>query len=472
MSRLRDFLTRRQGWVVLALAILYFLVYATLAVLRHESYHSWGFDLGLNDQVIWNTTQGRPFESTMSLVLAYPHSYLGDHFAPIYLLVVPFYMAFPHPETLVVFQSMAFALGVWPVYLLARLKLPDGYPLVWAVAYFLFPSVAFITLWDFHDIALSVAPLGFALYFLERERKGWFVLSLLVSFAIKEEMPLIGAGIGAYALLGKRNWKLGLGVLAGSLLAFATLLQVVLPYFLHGRSYSYIRERYAEVGGSPGAILLTLLTKPLQVAHVLLVPKKLFFSIGIFGPVLGISWLAGWASLLLLPTLGYILLSNDVKQYSLVTQYPAPLIPLVFGTAILGFARFRESARLPLAVAVLASSLLFSFAFGDMPFSLKFDASQFRREPRYAAFMPQLAVIPSDARVSAEGGITSHLSERRYIYDYWWEGVQDADWVVLDSRAVNYDLRTFESQVTSVESHGYEQVASGQGLMLLRKARG
>ena len=50
------------------------------------------------------------------------------------------------------------------------------------------------------------------------------------------------------------------------------------------------------------------------------------------------------------------------------------------------------------------------------------------------------------------------------------EGVQDADWVWLDSRAVNYNLPTFESQVTAVEAHGYEQVASGQGLMLLRKA--
>jgi len=80
-------------------------------VLRHESYHSNGFDLGLFNQVFWNTTQGRPFESTMSQALPIPHSLLGDHFSPVFLLILPFYFAYPHPETLVVIQTLALALG-------------------------------------------------------------------------------------------------------------------------------------------------------------------------------------------------------------------------------------------------------------------------------------------------------------------------------------------------------------------------
>jgi hypothetical protein len=74
--------------IALALAAVYFLVYSTLSVLRHESYHSSGFDLGLFDQVFWNTTQGRPFESTMSQALPVPHSLLGDHFSPIFWVLM------------------------------------------------------------------------------------------------------------------------------------------------------------------------------------------------------------------------------------------------------------------------------------------------------------------------------------------------------------------------------------------------
>jgi hypothetical protein len=118
---------------------------------------------------------------------------------------------------------------------------------------------------------------------------------------------------------------------------------------------------------------------------------------------------------------------------------------------------------------VVVSSLVFSWAYGDLPFSRKFDPSLFTTQSRYAAFVPQLAPITPDARVSAENGFPSHLSERRYIYDYGFEGVQDAEWVVLDYEGTNYDLTVFQAQVASVEKAGYEQVANGYGLALLRK---
>jgi len=228
------------------------------------------------------------------------------------------------------------------------------------------------------------------------------------------------------------------------------------------------------VGGSPGGIVTTLLTDPLRIARVLLQPKKIYFVIAIFGPVLGLSALAGWASLVLLPTLAYLLLSNYEPQYSFTSQYSAPLIPLVIGTAILALARIRESARRPVMAGVVVSSLVFSWAYGDMPFSRKFDPSLFSTQSRYAAFVPQLSRIAPDARVSAENGFPSHLSVRRYIYEYGYEGVQDAEWVVLDYAGTKptYDISVFQAQLASVEAEGYDEVASGYGLALLHKRSG
>lgn len=466
---MRKLLIRNEGRFALGLAAAYFFVYSTLAVLRHQSYHSFGFDLGLFDQIFWNTTQGRLLESTMSQALPVTHSLLADHFSPILLLLAPMYFAAPHPETLLVMQTLALALGAWPVYLLAKLKLSAGYALLWVVVYLLFVPLAYINLFDFHEVAFSVAPLGFALYFLERGRRGWFLVSLLVTFLVKEEMGLVGAGFGAYALLGKRDWKLGLGVLAGSLLAFVALVQIAIPFFAGGRSYPYIAERYAQVGGSPGGVLKTLVTDPMRIGRALLQPKKVYFVVALFGSTLGLSVLAGWAGLLLLPTLGYLLLSEYQPQFSFTSQYSAPLIPLVAGTAILALARLPESTRRPVMAAVVASSLIFTWAFGDMPFSRKFDPSLYTTQPRYASFVRELARIPPDARVSAENGFPSHLAERRYIYDYGYEGVQDAEWVVLDYEGTNYDLAAFQAQVAAVEVAGYDEVASGYGLALLHK---
>ncbi len=468
-KRLVDVWSRHQGVVAFGLAAIYFAAYATLSVLRHESYHSFGFDLGLFNQLFWNTTQGRLFESTMSQALPVPHSLLGDHFTPFFLFLVPFYYAYPHPETLLVIQTLALALGAWPVFLLARLKLPAGYAPLWVLVYFLFVPLAYINLYDFHEVALSVAPLGFALYFLEHDRRAWFLVSLLITFLIKEEMALVGAAFGAYLLLGKRDWKLGLGVLAGSLLAFLAVIQVAIPFFAGGRSYPYIADRYAEVGGSLKGIAKTLVTNPLRIARALIQPKKISFLVALFGPVLGLSALAGWSSLLLLPTLGYLLLSSYEPQFSFTSQYSAPLIPLVIGTAILALARLREQARRPVMAALIVSSLFFSWAFGNLPFSRKFDPGQYTTQSRYAAFVPQLSRIGTDARVSAENGLPSHLSERRYIYDYQLEGVQDAEWVVLDYEGTNYNIAVFNEQVAAVEAAGFDEVGSGDGLALLHK---
>jgi len=56
-----------------------------------------------------------------------------------------------------------------------------------------------------------------------------------------------------------------------------------------------------------------------------------------------------------------------------------------------------------------------------------------------------------------------------HIYDYGFEGVQDAEWVVLDYEGTNYDLAVFQAQVASVTAAGYDEVASGYGLALLHK---
>jgi uncharacterized membrane protein len=405
----------------------------------------------------------------MSQAQPIPHSLLGDHFSPAFWLIVPFYYAYPHPETLLVIQTLVLALGAWPVYLLAKLKLPDGYPLLWVLVYFLFIPLAYINLYDFHEVALAVAPLGFALYFLERGRRAWFLVFLVFTFFVKEEMALVGVAFGAYALLGKRDWKLGLGVIVGSLAAFEFTIQLAIPFFAGGAAYPYIGLRYADVGGSPVGILRTLVTNPLRIAHALLQEKKVFFMIAIFGPVLGLSALAGWAGVLVLPTLGYLLLSNYEPQFSFTSQYSAPLIPLVIGTAIIAMSRLPKAVQAGVATAVLVSSLVFSWAYGDLPFSRKFDPGLFQTQARYAAFVPYLKLIPPDARVSAENGFPSHLAERRYIYDWGFEGVQDAQWIVLDFEGTNYNLEVFNSDVARVESLGYEKVASGYGLALFRK---
>src|ERR1700674_2472433 len=113
MGKIERRLIRVEPYLVAGLALTYFVLYSVLSVLRHVTYHSFGPDLGIFDQVFWNTTQGRFLESTMSLVQAQPHSYLADHFSPIYLLLMPAYLLIPRPEMLLFIQTLYIALDVW-----------------------------------------------------------------------------------------------------------------------------------------------------------------------------------------------------------------------------------------------------------------------------------------------------------------------------------------------------------------------
>jgi uncharacterized membrane protein len=486
-GRRSEFLARSEGRIVVAAALLATILFGALALLRQWSLHSTASDLAVFDQVLWNTVHGRFMESTISLARCEPHSFFGDHFSPALLLLVPAYIVFPHTETLIVVQTIALALGVWPIYLLARRFLPTSEQrLVWVAAYLLSAPLSFIALYDFHEITLAVAPLGFALYFLATRRTVAMVLCLVVALLAKEEVALIGVGFGV-ALAFQGRWRSSTVVIVGSIVAFVVTLKLVIPAFAEGAPYQYL-GRYASLGRDEGEIARTLLLDPLRVLSVLVsgeIGSKVVFVLSLFGPGLGLALRSKWALIPSLPPLGYLMLSDYGGEHTLHNQYGAPLIPLALGASILGVAALGGRWRRRVTVGVLASSLFFAFSFGGLPFSLDFANAFLRGEPnrapsgapilaresRYEPFLAAVGAIPADARVSSRDFFTTQLPQRRFNYNLVGLDVCDAQYVILDYAApsVNRDLAKHLTEVDSVERLGFEEIASGQGLSLLRR---
>nr|MDQ6921505.1 DUF2079 domain-containing protein [Candidatus Dormibacteraeota bacterium] len=376
--------------------------------------------------------------------------------------------AVPRPETLVVLQTVALALGAVPVYLAARHRLPPGYQrLLWVVAYFLAVPLAHINLFDFHEITLAVPLLGAALYLLDRGKLAWFWVAFTASLLVKEEVALIGLGVGTFLVLRRSSWRQGVLVVSVSLLWFLAVTEVVIPFFGHGRQYAYFAERYGALGSSPGALLSTVVTHPLTAVRVLLQWQKVAFLLALFGPVLAINLLSGWGGILVLPTLGYLLLSSYPPQFSFSTQYSAPLLPLILVPAVWGFARLPSRHRPVMAAAILASSLAFQLALGDLPGVRKFRGGDFTTEARYVAFEHQLDRVPADASLASESDLTPHLSHRRFLFDLQFEGTNRADYVALDYASEGRDRNRFQRRLAAVEAQGYRPIAYGDGLALL-----
>lgn len=472
---------------MLAAGVLAATAFGGLALLRHWTFHSTASDLAVFDQVLWNTIHGRFMESTLSLARCVPHSFFGDHFSPALLLILPLYVVFPRAETLIVVQTIALALGVWPIYLLARRLLPaGGQRLVWVAAYLLSACLSFVALYDFHEITLAVAPLGFAMYFLATRRTIPMIVSLLVALLAKEEVALIGLGFGL-ALAFQGRWRSAAVVIAGSIVAFVVTLKIIIPAFAAGAPYQYL-GRYASLGRDEFEIARTLLLDPLRALAVLLkgeVGSKVVFVLSLFGPGLGLALRSKWALVPSVIPLGYLMLSDYGGQHTHHNQYGAPLIPLALGASIVGMATLGERWRRRVTRGIALSTLFFAFTFGGLPFSLNFADAFLRGEPdrapsgepilaresRNEPFLAAVRAIPADAAVSSRDFFTTQIPQRRFNYNLVGLDPCDAQYVILDYAApsVNRDVATHLAEVEATKALGFEEIASGQGLSLLRR---
>lgn len=473
MSRVRQTLINHEVGIALALALSWTALYATLAVLRHVTWHSTAFDLSVFDQVYWNTTQGRLLESSLDRGTCTPGSFFGGHLSPLHFALLPAYALLPRAETLVLLQALAVGLGAWPVYVLARDRLrPGAERLVWVVSYLLLAPLSWLVLFDFHEIPFAIPFLGWALVFIARERYWTAVLTLLISFLVKEELPLVALGFAALLLL-KRQWGPGLALGGASLAWFIIAVKVVIPSFAGG-DYRYT-SFYASLGSDEIEIVRTVLTDPVRTLGVLAsdARMKLRYLAAIFGPGLGLTLASGPFAVLTLPTLAYSLLSDYSHQYSVQTHYPATLVPLAVGTSLIGMSRLRGRLRDFATPAVLVASVVLAYLYGDVPLGPKFDPSRFALEPRYATISGALAAIPPEARVSATDFVAAQLAHRRYLREYSFQNTcGDSDYVILDiadPQTFARDPARFERERQAILGLGYLEIASGDGLSVMRR---
>ena len=354
------------AWMlVIAAVALDCLLVGQHALLRYQSYHADAFDLGNMDQAVWNTLHGNPFRFTnRGLDTVGPPTRLAIHVEPIIFLIAPLYLLHAGPETLIVLQTLALALGALPLFLLGRRRLP-ALPLVAAaiaLAYLLTPELLGEALWDFHPIALATPLLLLAIWALDTRRWPIFVVAASLAALTKEDIALSLLPLGVYIAFWLGRRRLGVGVILASLAWLALCFLVILPQnnvgVAGGNNYWY---RYAWLGNTPHEALINLLTHPwLPVAYVfgdtarsgyLALLLRTGGGLGIFAPAL---WICA------LPELAVNALSVHWEQYSGFYQYNAMLVAYlmaatVYGVAALYNARLRAEKPhrdpLPLAQA-------------------------------------------------------------------------------------------------------------------------
>src|SRR6266487_1810794 len=268
----RDALCSLRGqmaaaWViVLVLVALDSFLVGQHALVRYHTYHADAFDLGNMDQAIWNTLHGHLLRFTnRGMDWFGPPTRLGVHVEPILLLIAPLYLLHTGPETLILLQAMALALGGIPLFLLGLRRLPE-LPLVAAAfvgAYLATPEILGEALFDFHSVAQPTPLLLLTLWALDAQRYRWFVVAGVLASLCKEEVALSLVPLGLFIALRLHRPRLGAAVSLLSLAWVALCFLVILPHFNnHATGGSLFWPRYAWLGSSPGTALPNVLTHP------------------------------------------------------------------------------------------------------------------------------------------------------------------------------------------------------------------
>lgn len=322
------------------------------------------------------------------------------HLNPFLFLLVPGYVIFPSPYYLLIIQTLALALGAWPLYLLANHVLQNKKPaLAVSIAYLLYPALHWVNWYDFHPIAFLTPLFLAAFYFAEIKNWKWFAVFALLAASVQEDAVLAVAFLGIYLIL-RKEYKMGIATFLLSILYFLISVKFIMPYFGGG----LLRlDRYdPAVFYSPALLLKTAFSYP-----------KLIYMLNLLWPVAFLPLLAPAAWLLLAPGLAQNLLTRYSPQFSGNYQYDSVLIGAIFIATVFGLRKANKNKKV-IGLLVVASALAFLVR-SPVGF-LNFPTEFFKENPHRDAMRNMLSHVPAGASVAANTNLVPHLADRERVY--------------------------------------------------------
>ena len=450
--------------------------WAVCSVLIHRSFHSNGWDLGLIDQVIWNSAHGRWFHYSFRDI-----SFAGDHWEPFLLALVPLKWAHTGPEALLVVQAIVLAAAALPLYAAMRAMAGRGAACAVTGAYVLGLGPARVVSFDFHIEAFAPLFAFVALWALATRRHMVCVAAVLLILTLKEDGALLALSLCwiAWLAFGQRWWVVALAAVCIGYAFVATSL--IIPHFRGGDLNPFV-ERYGYLGDSPLAVIRGCF------AHPVVVWSQLTRRDAIEGALLVLAG-AAFLPLMkprLLPPLAVVtvlpLLSKEAPQGSLDLHYllvPSMVALLIAAVAMRdrpwergrAAAMARAFARAAPVALVVVPLLLFAWR-SPLPPSFAAERDRFDVDAHARLSAEFVRAVPPGAIVSAQSPFVAHLAERRKVYVF--PRLLDAEYVLLDEYgpipaedvAGGYDVCR-----AALPRLGFDDVRSEDGISLWRKVR-
>ncbi len=440
--------------LLLGIAIsIYTLVFSYFTILRHYSFQSSGWDLGIYMQSLYTTgfhgdLLGYTFEK---FTVNSSGSFLGAHFSPFLFLLVPLYRVAPFAETLLILQSFVLAMGAYALYLICNYVHANKFiSISLAISYLLYTPLHALNWFDFHVQAFI--PIFFFLMFYFYIKKD-YMKSLVFFFlvlSIIEMMPVLVFAFGLYCMVSdykdRRALMYAIAVICISITWFllASLIKASLNP-MHSTTFG----AWSIWGGDYLQMLTNIISKPLDVLlyffTVFPLEKTLYF-LWLMAPLLLLPVFARKEFIfLVMPWITLVFLSAYPGYF--VYQYAAFVAPQVFIATVYGL----EQVSKPVSDSVLKRFFIMRYGKWIMlvmiitfilvsPFGIVPQAKELyihglpENNSHKDALRKTLQLIPNNASVYTSFHIASHLANRLELYAH---AIPDKppDYIVIDLKS-------------------------------------
>ncbi len=457
------------GWIW-ALSGLLFALYAVVSIRLHERMLSTGFDLGIVEQAVRSYAAGN---APIVEVRGPDANLLGDHFSPILALLAPAYRIFPSPVTLLVAQAFLLAIAAIPIATYAQKILGRTAALVVGLGYGLSWGIAQAVGFDVHDVMFAVPLMAFCVVALAEGRLTAAVLWALPLLLIKEDLGLTVAFLGGVVFwLGRRG--LGLATVAAGLLCTALEVLWILPSNTPEGTFSAWWDGHRGGGGGDDGLSSSVQrvtvglfdNEPKVILLILLVVPTAMVALR--SPLL----------LLVLPTLGWRLTSDNPLYWGTGFHYSAVLMPIVFVAFVDGLRRLAvRQGPSRIRESLVISAVVTAVLVPAYPLWSALTPSTWSHDVRIDDAHAVLDRVPDDALVTASNRLVPQLVSRAQVSVFGYpESRINPEWIVVDiASPVNWpfgSLRGQEELIQQARDLGYATAAEQGDFLLLHRDLG
>jgi len=432
------------------------------------------YDQGIFQQVLWNSLQGHPFESTLSSQLSagvgqggelpsVDYERLGQHFTPTLLLWAPLLGLIGGAALPLIQVGLITAAGL-VLHRLARRQVPERTANWIVYGYFCGNALIGPTLGNFSDLC-QLPLMVFALMLGLLERRPWLIaLSALLMPWIREDTGVLLVAVGAWMLWRQRHrWRLALALIvwgAGWVLLCTNLL---MPLFSDDNAKRFMVENFgqylgdnASQGSSSLGVLQRILSQPLLLLQQLIDPpgQTLLYLLGHALPFLFVPLISLDTALLAGPCLlGLFLAQGANDPLSITIRYTLLVVPGFALGAMFWWQRRsdpvpKRSLRLAWGCCLVLSLLLtissnphrsLSFLIPDSVDPWVYSSPHLQWRHGQAA-REALAVIPGEATAAANTPLVPLLARREVLVRFPFSAAyldrrgddHPVDWVAVD----------------------------------------